>query len=77
MDTDRRAEDSRPDPDPNPNEAMWRAILDGTDPVYARNRGRLKHLPGTPRCKMCAAPFGGPAGDADAVARSSAVAEEP
>ncbi len=40
---------------------MWRAILDGTDPVYARNRGRLKHLPGTPRCKMCAAPFGGPA----------------
>ena len=58
----RRAEDSDPDSDPNPNEAMWRAILDGTDPVYARNRGRLKHLPGTPRCKMCAAPFGGPAG---------------
>jgi adenylate cyclase len=41
---------------------MWRAILDGTDPIYARTRGRLKHLPGTPRCKMCAAPFGGPAG---------------
>jgi len=54
--------DSGPDPALNPNEAMWRAILDGTDPVYARNRGRLKHLPGTPRCKMCAAPFGGPAG---------------
>ena len=44
----------------NPNEALWRAILEGTDPVYARTRGRLKHLPGTPRCKMCAAPFGGP-----------------
>jgi adenylate cyclase len=44
----------------NPNEAMWRAILEGTDPVYARTRARLKHLPGTPRCKMCAAPFGGP-----------------
>jgi adenylate cyclase len=41
---------------------MWRAILDGTDPVYARTRGRLKRLPGTPRCKMCAAPFGAPAG---------------
>ena len=40
---------------------MWRAILDGTDPAYARNRGHLKHLPGTPRSKMCAAPFGGPA----------------
>jgi len=62
MATDRRAVNSGPDPASNPNEAMWRAILDGTDPVYARNRGRLKHLPGTPRCKMCAAPFGGPAG---------------
>lgn len=48
-------------PDPNPNEALWRAILDGTDPVYARTRGRLKRLPGNPRCKMCAAPFAGPA----------------
>lgn len=62
VDADRRAEEFGPDPEPNPNEAMWRAILDGTDPVYARTRGRLKHLPGTPRCKMCAAPFGGPAG---------------
>jgi adenylate cyclase len=61
VDAGRRAELSGSDRDPNPNEAMWRAILDGTDPVYARNRGRLKHLPGTPRCKMCAAPFGGPA----------------
>jgi len=42
VDIDRHAEDSVPDPDPNPNEAMWRAILDGTDPTYARNRGRLK-----------------------------------
>ena len=63
MDTDPRSDRSGPDPaSTNPNEAMWRAILDGTDPVYARTRGRLKHLPGTPRCKMCAAPFGGPAG---------------
>jgi adenylate cyclase len=62
MDTDRRPEATGPDPDPNPNAAMWRAILDGTDPVYARTPARLKHLPGAPRCKMCAAPFGGPAG---------------
>ena len=47
-------------PDPNPNEAMWRGLLDGTNPVYARTRARLKHIPGSPRCKMCAAPFGAP-----------------
>jgi adenylate cyclase len=46
--------------DPNPNEALWRGLLDGTNPVYARNRARLKHIPGSPRCKMCAAPFGRP-----------------
>ena len=46
--------------DPNPNEALWRGLLDGTNPVYARTRARLKHLPGDPRCKMCAAPFGAP-----------------
>jgi adenylate cyclase len=61
LDSDRRALGSGPESAPDPNEAMWRAILDGTDPVYARTRGRLKHLPGAPRCKMCAAPFGGPA----------------
>lgn len=51
------------DGEPGPageNEAMWRAILDGTDPRYARTRAWLKHLPGSPRCKMCAAPFGNP-----------------
>jgi len=31
----------------------------GTDPTYARNRARLKHIPSAPRCKMCAAPFAG------------------
>jgi adenylate cyclase len=44
----------------NANEGMWRAILEGTDPAYARTRSRLKHVPGSPRCKMCAAPFGSP-----------------
>jgi adenylate cyclase len=38
---------------------MWRGILLGTDPRYARTRGWLKHVPSEPRCKMCAAPFGG------------------
>jgi adenylate cyclase len=46
-------------PDPAPNEEMWRAILLGTDPRYARTRAWLKHVPSEPRCKMCAAPFGG------------------
>jgi adenylate cyclase len=42
-----------------PNEEMWRGLLLGTDPRYARARGWLKHVPSEPRCKMCAAPFGG------------------
>jgi adenylate cyclase len=52
-----RPEDA-PD-DAAPNEEMWRAILLGTDPRYARARAWLKHVPSEPRCKMCAAPFGG------------------
>jgi adenylate cyclase len=47
--------------DPNSaNAAMWSGMLLGTDPVYARTRSRLRRLPGNPRCKMCAAPFGMP-----------------
>src|SRR5712691_3533690 len=38
---------------------MWRAILLGTDRRYARTRAWQKHVPSEPRCKMCAAPFGG------------------
>ena len=41
------------------NEATWRALLLGTDPRMAQARAYLKHLPSEPRCKMCAAPFGG------------------
>ena len=48
-----------PSLDPGPDEEMWRAILLGTDPRYARTRAWLKHVPSEPRCKMCAAPFGG------------------
>jgi adenylate cyclase len=46
--------------DANPSEGMWRAILEGTEPRYARTRTLLRRVPGTPRCKMCAAPFGQP-----------------
>jgi adenylate cyclase len=46
-------------PDTSPNEGMWRAILLGTDRRYARTRAWQKHIPTEPRCKMCAAPFGG------------------
>jgi adenylate cyclase len=56
----RVAIDPSPAPDANPDEGMWRAILEGTDPRYARARAWLKHVPGSPRCKMCAAPFGRP-----------------
>jgi adenylate cyclase len=54
--------DREPTPaeDANPNEAIWRGLLEGTDPVYARTRSLMKHVPGSPRCKMCAAPFGAP-----------------
>jgi adenylate cyclase len=48
-----------PPGEPAPNEEMWRAILLGTDPRYAKTRALLKHVPSAPRCKMCAAPFGG------------------
>jgi adenylate cyclase len=41
------------------NEELWRGLLLGTDPRYARARAWLKHVPSEPRCKMCAAPFGG------------------
>jgi adenylate cyclase len=41
------------------DQEVWRGLLLGTDGRYARTRARLKHLPSEPRCKMCAAPFGG------------------
>jgi adenylate cyclase len=39
----------------------WQAILDGTDSRYRRYRSILRRLPHGPRCKLCAAPFAGPA----------------
>lgn len=54
-----------PDPDApaarNPKfDAMWRGILEGTDPRYRNWRGWLQRLPASHRCHMCAAPFRGP-----------------
>jgi adenylate cyclase len=52
-------EASIPAPESNPNEPIWRALLMGTDQRYARAHAWLRHLPGSPRCKMCSAPFSG------------------
>jgi adenylate cyclase len=41
------------------NEQVWRSILLGTRGRYAVTRSILRHVPAHPRCKMCAAPFGG------------------
>jgi adenylate cyclase len=43
------------------SEFDWKAILDGTDMRYHRFRSVLRRIPGAPRCKVCAAPFAGPA----------------
>lgn len=37
----------------------FRAVLMGEHPLLDKFRRRLRHLPSDPRCKLCAAPFGG------------------
>ena len=44
-----------------PEDAM-RGFLSGEDPSVARMRRVMRRLPHGPHCKMCAAPFEGPAG---------------
>lgn len=39
-----------------------RAVLTGEHPGLGDIRQRMKHLPASPRCKLCAAPFGGMGG---------------
>ena len=41
-------------------EEEWRAYLDGTHPLLLRGKRLFRHVPSSPRCKMCAAPFAGP-----------------
>ena len=38
---------------------QWRAMLLGTDPSLYAMRRRWRRIPSSPRCKVCAAPFGG------------------
>lgn len=48
-------------PPSNDDEAFWREYLTRGDAMETRARRVLKHLPHGPRCKLCAAPFAGPA----------------
>jgi adenylate cyclase len=41
-------------------EERWRSALMGMPPDHLAIRRMFAHLPGQPRCKQCAAPFGGP-----------------
>ncbi len=43
------------------NEEFWRAYLTRGNGIERRFRGVFRRLPHGPRCKMCAAPFAGPA----------------
>jgi adenylate cyclase len=42
------------------SDPQWRALLDGTSGDFAVGRRFLRHIPSSPRCKLCAAPFQGP-----------------
>lgn len=41
------------------DETTWRAVLEGTHPGFASGRNMFRHLPSSPRCKLCLAPFSG------------------
>ena len=45
---------------PFESDPQWRALLDGTVGDFASGRRFLRHIPSSPRCKLCAAPFRGP-----------------
>jgi len=49
-------------PRPSAPEDAMRGFLSGEDPNLARMRRVLRRLPHGPHCKLCAAPFEGPAG---------------
>ena len=45
-------------PEPSPSDELWRAML--TENAQGRRFRRLhRRIPSSPRCKLCAAPFGG------------------
>jgi adenylate cyclase len=39
--------------------AQWRSLLTGEDPSLLKARRLWKHVPASPRCKVCASPFHG------------------
>ncbi len=41
---------------------QWRALLTGEDPSLREVRRFWRHVPSSPRCKVCASPFHGPGG---------------
>ena len=45
---------------PSASDPQWRAILEGTAGGFGSGRRFLRHIPASPRCKLCAAPFAGP-----------------
>jgi adenylate cyclase len=45
--------------EPGENSELWREILTGRDPHLPQMRRMWRWLPSSPRCKLCAAPFGG------------------
>lgn len=48
-------------PDSKENEEFWRRYLTSGASIEHRGRMLLKHFPHDPRCRLCAAPFAGPA----------------
>jgi adenylate cyclase len=52
--------DQRPPPDSG-NDAFWYEFLTAGSPNERRNRRIFRLLPHGPRCRLCAAPFAGPA----------------
>ncbi len=50
----------------DPVTVQWRSLLTGEDPSLLKVRRLWKHVPSSPRCKVCASPFQGVGG---AVAR--------
>jgi adenylate cyclase len=54
---------------------QWRALLTGEDPSLRRSRMLWRHVPSAPRCKICAAPFGGLGGPVARALRSGPTRE--
>jgi adenylate cyclase len=46
--------------EPFVSDPQWRGMLEGTIGDFAAGRRFLRHIPSSPRCKLCAAPFRGP-----------------